>query len=72
MRFINDNLALTVNTTFYDFCFLALFIDMYDFFRFFIFFFYIIYLYIFTFSFFIVFLLVTAPLNRVTWNHGAI
>ena len=66
------NLALTVNTTFYDY--LALFIDMYMLFLVVLCCF-ILYIFIylplaFLLVFFIVF--VTTPLNRVTWSHGAI
>ena len=70
MQFKNDNLELKIQR-FYDFSFFAFFIDTYVF-RFFIHFFDSIYFYIFTFSFLLFFLLVAAPLNRVTWIHGAI
>ena len=50
---------------------LALFIDMYVLGVFFIYIFllYCKFLYLYLYFYF---LLVTAPLNRVTWNHGAI
>ena len=71
----NDNLAMTdnslfiINTTFYDIFILALFIDMYRVCVSLFSFFYIS----FPLAFFQCFLIcvVTAPLNGVTWSHGA-
>ena len=62
-----------INIRFYDFCLFSLIYRYVCFLGFSLFIvLYYIFLYIYLYFFLLFFWLVTATLNRVTWNHGAI